>query len=42
MLLVEHGWEALRELEVKGNYFGEFSLGLAVYDLELAKIQAGW
>jgi type IV secretion/conjugal transfer VirB4 family ATPase len=32
--------EALKELEVKGNYFGEFSLTVVVYDLDLAKVQA--
>jgi type IV secretion/conjugal transfer VirB4 family ATPase len=31
---------ALKELEVKGNYFGEFSLTVVVYDLDLAKAQA--
>ena len=32
--------EALKELEVKGNYFGEFSLTVVVYDLDLGKVQA--
>ena len=31
--------EALKELEVKGNYFGEFSLTVVVYDLDLAKLE---
>ena len=31
---------ALKELEVKGNYFGEFSLTVVVYDLDLAKVEA--
>ncbi len=29
--------EALKELEVKGNYFGEFSLTVVVYDLDLRR-----
>ncbi len=32
--------EALKELEVKGHYFGEFSLTVVVYDRDLAKVQA--
>jgi len=32
--------EALKELEVKGNYFGEFSLTVVVYDCDLGKVQA--
>jgi len=32
--------EALKELEIKGNYFGEFSLTVVVYDLDIAKVQA--
>jgi type IV secretion/conjugal transfer VirB4 family ATPase len=31
---------ALEELELKGNYFGEFSLTIVVYDLDLAKVEA--
>jgi type IV secretion/conjugal transfer VirB4 family ATPase len=31
---------ALEELELKGNYFGEFSLTIVVYDLSLAKVEA--
>src|SRR5581483_7429705 len=31
---------ALKELEVNGNYFGEFSLTVAVYDLDLARVEA--
>ncbi len=31
--------EALKELEVKGNYFGEFSLTVVIYDLDLAKVE---
>lgn len=30
---------ALREFELKGNYFGEFSLTVVVYDLDLAKVE---
>jgi len=32
--------EALRDLEVKGNYFGEFSLTIVAYDLDLGKLEA--
>jgi type IV secretion/conjugal transfer VirB4 family ATPase len=32
--------QALKELEVNGNYFGEFSLTVVVYDQELAKVDA--
>jgi type IV secretion/conjugal transfer VirB4 family ATPase len=32
--------KALEELEVKGNYFGRFSLTVVIYDLDLAKMQA--
>jgi type IV secretion system protein TrbE len=31
--------EALKELEIKGHYFGEFSLTVVVYDLDLAKVE---
>jgi len=31
--------QALKELEVNGNYFGEFSLTVVVYDLDLAKVE---
>jgi type IV secretion system protein VirB4 len=31
---------ALEELELKGNYFGEFSLTIVVYDLDLSKVEA--
>lgn len=31
---------ALEEIELKGNYFGEFSLTIVVYDLYLAKVEA--
>jgi type IV secretion/conjugal transfer VirB4 family ATPase len=31
--------EALKEMEIKGHYFGEFSLTVVVYDLELAKVE---
>src|SRR5713226_6292531 len=32
--------EALRDLEVKGNYFGEFSLTIVAYDLDLGRLEA--
>jgi type IV secretion/conjugal transfer VirB4 family ATPase len=32
--------KALEELEVKGNYFGRFSLTVVIYGLELAKVEA--
>src|SRR5439155_24700504 len=32
--------EALRDLEVKGSYFGEFSLTIVAYDLDLGKLEA--
>ncbi|MGC1620420.1 MAG: DUF87 domain-containing protein [Candidatus Acidiferrum sp.] len=31
--------EALKELELKGNYFGEYSLTIVVYDRDLAKVE---
>jgi type IV secretion system protein VirB4 len=31
--------EALKELELKGNYFGDFSLSVVIYDLDLAKVE---
>ena len=31
--------EALKELELKGNYFGEYSLSIIVYDRDLAKVE---
>jgi type IV secretion system protein VirB4 len=31
--------EALKELEIKGNYFGEYSLTVVVYDTDLAKVE---
>src|SRR6185312_14687964 len=33
--------QALKELEVNGNYFGEFSLTVLIYDLNLSKVEAG-
>ena len=33
--------QALKELEVNGNYFGEFSLTVVAYDLDLSKVEAG-
>jgi type IV secretion/conjugal transfer VirB4 family ATPase len=30
---------ALKELEINGNYFGEFSLTVVIYDLDLAKVE---
>jgi type IV secretion/conjugal transfer VirB4 family ATPase len=32
--------KALEELEVKGNYFGRFSLSVVIYDPDLAKVDA--
>jgi len=32
--------QALKELEVNGTYFGEFSLTVVAYDLDLAKVEA--
>src|SRR5262249_8174944 len=32
--------EALKELEIKGNYFGRYSLTVVVYDQDLAKVEA--
>lgn len=32
--------KALEELEVKGNYFGRFSLTVVIYGLDLAKVEA--
>lgn len=32
--------QALKELEVNGNYFGEFSLTVVAYDLDLTKVEA--
>jgi type IV secretion system protein VirB4 len=31
--------EALKELEIKGNYFGDFSLTVVIYDLDLVRIE---
>jgi type IV secretion/conjugal transfer VirB4 family ATPase len=31
--------EALKELELHGNYFGQFSLTVVIYDLDLAKVE---
>ncbi|MGC1620431.1 MAG: DUF87 domain-containing protein, partial [Candidatus Acidiferrum sp.] len=31
--------EALKELELKGNYFGEYSLSIVIYDRDLAKVE---
>jgi len=31
--------EALKELELKGNHFGEFSLTVVIYDLDLARAE---
>jgi type IV secretion/conjugal transfer VirB4 family ATPase len=30
---------ALQELELKGNYFGEFSVSVVIYDLDLAQVE---
>ena len=32
--------EALKEIEIKGNYFGEYSLSVVVYDRDLAKVES--
>ena len=32
--------QALKELEINGNYFGEFSLTAVVYDTDLSKVEA--
>jgi type IV secretory pathway VirB4 component len=32
--------EALKELEIKGNYFGHYSLTVVVYDQDLARVEA--
>ncbi len=32
--------EALKELEIKGNYFGNYSLTIVVYDQDLAKVES--
>jgi type IV secretion/conjugal transfer VirB4 family ATPase len=32
--------EALKELEINGNYFGEYSLSVVVYDQDLAKVES--
>ncbi len=32
--------QALTDIEVKGNYFGEFSLTIVVYDLDLSNLEA--
>ena len=32
--------EALKELEIKGNYFGNYSLTIVVYDHDLAKVES--
>ena len=36
---VQNLGEALKELEVKGIYFGEFSLAVVIYDVDLAKVE---
>src|SRR5713101_6110647 len=32
--------EALKELEIKGNYFGNYSLTIVVYDQDLARVES--
>jgi type IV secretion/conjugal transfer VirB4 family ATPase len=32
--------EALKEIEIKGNYFGAYSLAIVVYDEELSKVES--
>src|SRR5208337_3468017 len=32
--------EALKEIEIKGNYFGNYSLTVVIYDEELAKVES--
>jgi type IV secretion system protein TrbE len=31
--------ESIKEIELKGNYFGNFSLTVVIYDLDLAKVE---
>jgi len=31
--------QSIKELEIEGNYFGQFSLTVVVYDLDLAKVE---
>ena len=38
---IESLGQALKEIEVNGHYFGEFSLTVVVYDLELARVELG-
>src|SRR5437016_1538530 len=30
--------DAIKEIELRGNYFGQFSLTVVIYDLEMAKV----
>ncbi|MGB8322450.1 MAG: DUF87 domain-containing protein [Candidatus Acidiferrum sp.] len=32
--------EALKEIEIKGNYFGNYSLSVVIYDEDLAKVES--
>ena len=32
--------EALKEIEIKGNYFGNYSLSVVIYDADLAKVES--
>jgi len=31
--------DSIKEIELKGNYFGHFSLTVVIYDLDLAKVE---
>ena len=31
--------DSIKEIELKGNYFGDFSLTIVIYDLDLAKVE---
>jgi len=34
--------ESIKELELRGNYFGQFSLTVVIYDLDLAKVERAY
>src|SRR6266478_6593893 len=31
-------WESIKEIELKGNYFGQFSLTVVIYDTDLSRV----